>query len=44
LHGGESIMRESMIYQIAIWLVPLAALSVTSHRNEFKSARGAAVR
>jgi Zn-dependent protease len=23
LHGGESIMRESMIYQIAIWLVPL---------------------
>jgi len=44
--GGSSAVAFSIVLQLTLLatFIPLAALAVAGHRNEFKSARGAAVK
>ena len=44
--GGSSAVAFSIVLQLTLLatLIPLAALAVANHRNEFRSARGAAAR
>jgi uncharacterized protein (TIRG00374 family) len=44
--SGSSAVAFSIVYQLSLLaiVIPLAALAVASHRNEFRSARGAAGR